>query len=425
MLDLPQLQQHIQALESGDDAVRRQALQALRRHDEQEWATAPAEAMASLLKALTGQRPNGIKHSSAQKEAATILGNMGPRAESAVPRLMDWLEEGVPDAVREAAATTLGQIGKEATAAVDRLVELLAAARPALAAQAARALGRIGCADRRVRSGLVRLWPSLPQLQSGDAQVAIALCKLHIAAPNLLGAVTRTLVANQDIGLRKAAAEALAWCGKNETDVAPALLTAALSDTNEEVRQAAQAGLDHLRLSHQKAIRLCARQLGESAYAEAALRKSGVPAVPALVDALGADDPAIRVKAARTLGCFGEAAVVAAPALTAALQDEDPGVRLAAAKALWHVTKAADVVVPALVGLLGGNRADAGEDGESRRRFLQTVMEALGRIGPPATAAVPALTAITKDANRHIRESAAVALQQIRPAVADTRGLRW
>ena len=421
MLDIPQLQQHLRALEGGDETARRQALQSLLQHDGQEWATAPAEAIDPLLKALTSPSPNGIKSPFARKEAATILGNMGPLSKSAVPQLIDWLAEGVPDLVREAAATALGKIGKAARAAVYRLVLLLADSRPALSAQAARALGGIGCADSRVRSGLVQRWRSPLQLRSEDAQVAIALCKLHMAAPNLLGAVTRTLVASEEVRLRIAAAEALAWCGKNETDVVPALLTAALSDTNEEVRQAAQAGLDHLRLSHETAVRLCSRQLGDSAYAEAALRQSGLPAIPALVEALGAEEPATRVKAARTLGSLGEAA---APALTAALQDDDPDVRLAAAKALWHVSKAADEVVPALVELLEGKRAAVGADSESRRRFLQTVVEALGRIGPPATAAVPALTAVAKDTNRHIREAAAVALQQIRPAVANLTGLR-
>lgn len=422
MLDLSQLHQHIRALDGGDDTARRQALQSLLPHNEQEWAAAPAEAIDPLLKALTSLRPGGIKSPSAQKEAATILGNMGPLSKSAVPQLVGSLAEGVPDLVREAAATALGKIGKGARAAVDRLVQLLADPRPSLSARAARALGGIGCAGGRVRSGLVQLWRSPPQLRGADAEVAIALCKLGLDAPNLLGTVTRTLVVGEDIRLRKAAADALVWCGKHETDVVPALLTAALSDTSEEVRQAAQAALDHMRLSHEKAVGLCARQLGDSAYAEAALRKSGLPAVPALVEALGAAEPATRVKAARTLGSIGEAA--AAPALTAALRDDAPDVRLAAAKALWHVSKAADEVVPALVDLLEGSRAAEGEGGEMRRRFLQTVMEALGRIGPPATAAVPALTAIAKDTNRHIRETAAVALRQIRPAVADPTGLR-
>jgi hypothetical protein len=53
------------------------------------------------------------------------------------------------------------------------------------------------------------------------------------------------------------------------------------------------------------------------------------------------------------------------------------------------------------------------EGGADRRTFLQTVMEALGRIGPPAKGAVPALTAMAKDANRHVRESALLALAKI------------
>jgi HEAT repeat protein len=419
MLDIRQLHKDILALDDGDDTLRRQALQSLRHHDEQEWATAPIDVSHSLVKALRDKLLNGRKQPFAQKEVATILGNMGTRSKSALPQLIELLREGVPDPVRQAAVTALGKIGKEARVAVDQLVQLLANSRPALSSQAIHALGSIGCADDGVRSVLVDLWLSPLQLQSGKAQVALALCKLHIAAQNLLGTVTRTLMADQDACLRKAAAEALAWCSKNETDVVPALLTASLSDTNEEVREMAQAGLDQMRLSHEKAIRLCCRQLGDSSYAEAALRKSGQLAVPALIEALGTEEPAIRVKAARTLGCLGELATAAAPALTTALRDKDLDVRLAAVKALWNITKTADVVVPALVDLLKVKRAADLEAAETRRRFLQTVMEALRRIGPPATAAVSALTAMTKDNNRHIRESALNALQKIAPTVAN------
>jgi HEAT repeat protein len=423
MLDLRQLHKHILALDDGDDTLRRQALQSLRDHDEQEWATAPMEVSDALVKVLQGQLLNGMKQPLAQKEVATILGNMGPRSKPALPQLIELLHEDVPGSLREAAVTALGKIGKEASVAVDQLVQLVANSRPALSVQAVRALGNIGCADDGVRSVLVNLWLSPLQPQSGKAQVAIALCRLHISAHNLFGTLTRTLVEHQDADLRKAAAEALAWCSKDDTDVVPALLTASLSDTKEAVRQMAQAGLDHMRLSHEKAIRLCSRQLGDSCYAEGALRKSGQLAVPALIEALGAEEPAIRVKAARTLGCLGEAGAEAAPALTTALHDNDPDVRLAAAKGLWNTTKTADVVVPALVDLLKAKGADL-EAGEARRRFLQTVMEALGRIGPPATAAVSALTAMAKDNNRHLRETALTTLQKIAPAVANKTGLR-
>ncbi len=107
------------------------------------------------------------------------------------------------------------------------------------------------------------------------------------------------------------------------------------------------------------------------------------------------------------------------------MHDNDLDVRLAAVKGLWNITKTADVVVPALVDLLQVQKRAADlEAGETRRRFLQTVMEALRRIGPSATAAVSALTAMTKDNNRHIRESALSALQMIAPAVASKAELR-
>jgi len=424
MLDKRQLQKHVLALEGGDEAARREALQALREYDEREWATAPVEACQAVVEALKGQLLSGMKQPSAQKEVVTILGNMGSRCKAAIPPLIDLLRDGVADPVREAAVIALGKCGKDASAAVGRLVELLATARPALSARVIRALGNIGCADERVRSVLIDLWLSPLQFGSAKAQVAIALCKLHITTETLPGTVTATLVANQDATLRKAAAEALAWCGTEETDVVPALLTASLSDTNEEVRQMAQAGLDQMRLSHEDAIKLCAAQLRYSAYAEGALRKSGALAVPALTDALGEEEAVIRVKAARTLGTLGEVAVAAAPALTTALEDDDLDVRLAAAKALWNITKIVDPVVPCLIDLLKVKGTADVDAGETRRRFLQTVMEALGRIGPPAVAAVPALTALTKEKNRHIREAALVTLQQIAPPPVNKPGSR-
>ena len=51
-------------------------------------------------------------------------------------------------------------------------------------------------------------------------------------------------------------------------------------------------------------------------------------------------------------------------------------------------------------------------------RYLQTVIEALWRIGPPAKAAVPALTHKAKDKNRLVSETAVSALKEIAPAVA-------
>ncbi len=424
MLEIRQLQKHILALEDVDDTARRQALQSMRDHNEQEWAAVPDPVIHALVKTLKDQLLGVMKQPLAQKEIATILGNMGSRSKSALPQLIDLLHEGVPDHVREAAVTAIGRIGDEANSAVDPLFQLLSKARPALSTLAIRALGNLGCADERARSVLVNLWLSPLQHQNGKAQVAIALCKLHIPAQNLIGTLAKTLVASQETNLRQAAVEALAWCSKNDSDVVPALLMASLSDKKEEVRQMAQAVLDRMRLSHEQAAHLCSRQLGTSTYAEAALRKSGQLAIAPLIEALGSKDPAIRVKAARTLGSLGEVAAEATAALTSAFHDNNLDVRLAAAKGLWNITKTADVVVPALVDLLEAKEIADPEADETRRMFIQTIMEALGRIGPPAKSAVSALTAWAKDKNRHIREAAVTALQSIALPVANKPELR-
>jgi HEAT repeats len=424
MLDSRQLHKYISALNDGDDALRREALQSLRQHDKDDWAAAPVETSQSLVKALTRQLPNGTRAQFVQREAVAVLGNIGARSKSALPQLIELLRDDVPNQVREGAVTALGKIGHEARSAADALVRMLTNSRPALTDQVVRALANIGRADDSVRSALVGLWPAPAQLQSSNAQVAIALCKLRIAAPNLVGSVTKTLMSNQDAGLRKAAAEALAWCAKDETDAVPALLAASLGDTNEEVRQMARAGLDGMGLAHEGAIHVCFEQLADSSYSEDALRKSGRLAVPALISALAAKDTAVLLKAARTLGSLGEVAIDAAPALTAALHNKDLDVRLAAVKGLWNVTKSADVVVPTLVDLLDRARVGPPAAGEDRRRYLQTVMEALGRIGPSAIAAVAALTAVTKDSDRNLRESATGALQAIAPAVANKMASR-
>jgi HEAT repeat protein len=422
MLDLGHLQESIRALATGNYAARRQAIHSLKDYDEKDWATAPSAKMHALLPLLLQELLREMKQTTVRQEALGILANMGPRAAPALSQLIELLKEENPNGIREAAVTALGKIGHDAKEAVDPLIKALSGARTGFAVQAVRALGEIGCADQQVRSALVNLWLSPNQSQTSQIQVAIALCKLKIDAPELVRVVTRILVGNPDASLRKSAAEALAWCNKKAVDVVPALLTAALHDKDERVRETAEAGLVHLGLGHEKAMQLCARQLKDSSYAEAALRNSGPLAIPALIAALNAEEPIIREKAARTLGSIGELAAKAIPALTIILRDKDLDVRLAAAKGLWNITKNAEVVVPVLVHLLGEDWPGAADDGEERRRHLQTVIEALWRIGPPAHGAIAALKEMTRDRNRHIRESALSALKGIAPPGAKKVG---
>src|ERR1019366_1579277 len=257
MLDHGRIQKQIQALNSGTEPARRDTIHALKLHEAEEWAAMPLDVIRPLVTALRHQlrksQEGGAKPPLFRQEVVTILGNIGQRAEPALPQLVELLEDGIPDGIREASAIALGKIGKEAKVAVDALIHVLQSnCRISLADKVARALGDIGCADQRVRTALVNLWLIPVHSQSNQVQVAIALCKLKIEARGLLKSLTATLVANRDTSLRKSAAEALAWCSKNDLDVVPAL-TSALHDDDEEVCRLAGVGLAQMRLSEEKA----------------------------------------------------------------------------------------------------------------------------------------------------------------------------
>jgi HEAT repeat protein len=423
MVNLRQLQRQIQSLNNGDVNSRREAIRALTQYEREDWAEVPAQTVRPLIVSLQRQLSQGkqgvdpIALPTFRQEVATILGKIGPGSEVAVPDLVTLLEAGVADGVREAAATALGRIGPEARRAVGDLLGVLTPeCRVSLAACVAGALGEIGCADQRVRSALMNLWMLPIRCDNSRSQVAIALCKLRLEAPGLIDTLAGTLAGQAKVGARQTAAEALSWCGKDTIGVVPALL-AALYDEDEQVRKTAEAGLSRLRLSQAKAIQICCQQLGDCPLAQAALKKSGALAVEPLIEVLKSKKAPLREKAAQTLGSLKEIAAPAAAALTAALNDKDWSVRLAVAKALWNVTKQAEVVVPTLVNLLKRNglpsAADTADTAELRRTSLQTVIEALTRIGPLAKPALPALVARTRDENRLVRESASRAVRAI------------
>jgi HEAT repeat protein len=426
MLDLVQLRRHTEALAGGDKSSRQEAVRSLKAQEEQDWASASADLLGPLVEALRGQladngegpRPSGFPF---RQDVATVLGTIGPRSAPAVPQLAELLRKGQGEAVREAAALALGKVGKKARGAVPDLIQVLQSdCKGTLAARVAWALGAIGCADDAVRSALTTLWLSPGEAPKGPA--AVALCRLGCDAPGLLPYLTGTVVAHRDVKLRQAAAEALGGRDPDEPGVVPALAVA-LNDDDDAVRLLAEAGLRRMHVSQEKALQRCGQQLKDCSCAETALRRFGPRALPALLDALGAPDAATRARAARTLSSIGEAAAPAVPELSQALRDADLEVRLAAAKAVWNITAQAERVVPTLAQLLRRKWPATPDAADARRRFLQGVIEALGRIGTPAAAALPVLLEKAIDDNRHIRESAVRAVRQIDPKAAITAGL--
>jgi HEAT repeat protein len=129
-------------------------------------------------------------------------------------------------------------------------------------------------------------------------------------------------------------------------------------------------------------------------------------AVPALRKALKDKYYLARGNAAVALGKMGQDARVALPDLRALLKDENGLVRVQAGNAVWGLDRDAKGVVPVLIAELN-----------NRKDFLAAISAAvaLGRIGPAAKAAVPALRRMLADENEARRNAARDALRSIDP----------
>src|SRR5262245_11249736 len=113
-------------------------------------------------------------------------------------------------------------------------------------------------------------------------------------------------------------------------------------------------------------------------------------AVPALIKALTDEDAQVRSQAAAALGEIGKEARPAVPALLKALND--PAVRARAVSALGSISPER-ATAPALIEAIKN---------PATRASAMTVL-ALGRFGPAAKAAVPALIDAVKDKDRGSR----------------------
>lgn len=178
----------------------------------------------------------------------------------------------------------------------------------------------------------------------------------------------------------------------------------------------------------------------EQAQAEAALaHPSAVPVLRQILlrPAREGGPAEARLIAARLLGKIGPAARAAEPELLAAMRDSDPHLPGVAATSLPKVGIPADKALPALLPLLDTPHAAVALRAISEYRAearsilpqLQAVLSdrsresevrwnaarTLGKIGPDAVAAVPALIEQLQDDDALVREHAAEALGDIGP----------
>ena len=130
----------------------------------------------------------------------------------------------------------------------------------------------------------------------------------------------------------------------------------------------------------------------------------GAPAVPALITALKDERENVRAAAAYALGEMGPVAAEAVDGLIVLLNDTSEEVRRHTASALGMIKGPTSKTVPALVGVL--------EDPEETDLAFFAA-QALTRIGPDATAAVPALREALMSESAYVRGFSSEALSRI------------
>jgi HEAT repeat protein len=325
------------------------------------------EAAPGLTQFLKGKGQSG------RYSAAIVLVDIGPEGKAAIPVLMEMLKDRDFDN-RVRAADALGKLGSKAEVAVPALIEALKG-------------------------------KSNPKALKDDnfrASAAAALGQIKGTAPGVIPALIEAL---KDHNVQWPAAYALGEIGPNARAAVPAL-TALLKKKNSRRR----ISFDHARVS----------------AAEALWKIEGKtkPILPFLINALkdnrnrkGPWYP-ICYPAAEVLGAIGPRAKRAVPELRRQLiarakesrSDVNADYLIKMAEALWKIEGRTKTVVPFLIKMLKHKHWSVRRD----------AAEVLGRIGPPARAAIPALTKALRDVdkasgigNKDVRLSAAEALWRV------------
>jgi HEAT repeat protein len=409
-------------------------------------------------------------------QAALALSKIGPVAESAVPSLIETLRD-ADERVRCQAADALGAIAVDDMTTANALVALLTDPKGAVKIAAARALGvqqtaatlaitalrpllqdeeeavrttaaeaiaRFGHLDHAasdVLSEALGNQDSVVRAQTAEALGTIGAAALH-TVPALVKATT-----DSNDRVRAKAVEALGKIGENGAAESVPGLVRALRDRDNWVSALAAEALGQIGDSADGAIPALVRSLTHNNAevrrnsAEALGRMSSTAAVarPSIETATHDTDGGVRAQAIRALGSIGAPTPTSTSAIMAGLKDIDPRVRAAAVEAIGQWGEPTPLVVATVLELL--DDADdlvkvqvtkvlpklAGPTPEVidglRRRLVEDSSDwvqvyaalALGRIGPPAATAGPALLHAAQTGDVSVREQAMRAIATIQP----------
>lgn len=386
---------------------------------------ATLDMLVDLLKDK-GNAGSGKTHpsqiTSSREAAALALVKAGPNGQAALtakgfPLLAAGLAD--PDAaVREHTAHALGKLGPLAKPLSPAVQKLIADPDAKVREAAAAAVRDIGVTDV---AGLAALLsnpdPAARRLAAG------LIASLETIPPEAIGPIAAAL-ADDDVQVRAAAANALAVAGPAAGSDAAEKLADALAKTYPETYDAEAGWEEGLELTYWQA-----------------LVRIGEPAAAPLARLLGHPNVLVRFLAARALGEIGAAAKAAAPTLRKHLLDgkEDGSVRIEAACALCRIGENASESLKLIEAALASPAARYAIDAIPRlgplgEKLVPLALEQIGSNDPyvrlavvqlaaaldpeAAAKAVPALAKLVDDAEPVIRRQMALVLVKLGPAAA-------
>jgi WD40 repeat protein len=361
-------------------------------------------ALPALLKMI-------VDSSFGREEVLAALKELGPLEKGDAPLLVPLVREVSFPPGRRYALEMLERLGPEAAgeALTDPLVSALRDGGPPVRRQAAKLLGQRGPA---VRGKALR--PLIDRLHDGDPEVVgaarEALKRLGPARKEE-AVVLAGYLGDRSAGVRRFALESLAGLGKDAGAAVPELVRMAEKDSSVELRCRAIRTLVEVRPADPAVVRMLNESMKDAdtqvcLYAVVALARVPVKAgsLPGLLRGLDHDDAEVSKAAGESLA-EAKLSEKDVPALAGLLgETRKDAVRMQLVRLLGKLGPEAAGAVPALAETLGRTK------GEERME----VVEVLGKIGPRAEDAGPALAALMDGADRPRRFVLAETLVKVR-----------
>jgi HEAT repeat protein len=395
-------------LEHRDPAVRAEAARRLG-----EMGPGARVALRALLKALKDPT-EVVRHN-----AATALRQLGTPGREDLPVLTEALTD-EHLATRQHAAEALAKMGAEAKPAAAALLRALKDSDAGVRREAATALGQVGPA---VKAEAFRDLLAALSDRDADVRQAAVRAAMRLGAPVAADLpVLRGLLERGDPTgeARSFALLALGYLGPEARSAAPAVVEVLLRADSRRLRLLALGALEKIgpdskelggKLSAALATFRSDREMRLALVRVLAKLPAEVDAVPALLEALADRDAAISKAAAGGLGKLADRLDrTHSDRLIAALKSPHPSARRFAAEALGKLGPDAADALPALRALLRD---------EKSRPVLVEVVRVLYRLGPAARPAGPELAALLRDDRAALRMLSALALTRVDPELAE------